>query len=648
MARPEEGIPSPGSGAFWFGPRASCTPLRILVALLIPVLASLLQWALWDQVRPLIWFFYYPALFLSAWISGPWGAIPAAALSGFLAVFFFVPLVLHLQKESQSFLPSVVLFLVMGALFGWFHDRLAKTERQNLALLEADRRRNQAALESKEALLARVSRMAKVGGWAFETATGKGEWTEEVARIHDLDPSAPICVAEGLSYYTGASRPIIERAVREAIELARPFDLELEILSAKGVPKWVRTQAEPVVEHGQVVRVYGSLQDITERKQAEVAFQEGEDRLKLFFAHSPASLAMFDREMRYLAVSQRWLKDYGLTDQDLLGKSHYEVFPEITEAWKAIHRRGMAGEVVRADEDHFVRQNGTVQWLRWEVRPWRNSTGLVGGIVIFSEDITEIVERRLEVLRLNAGLERRVEERTAELTAANQELEAFAYAVSHDLRAPLRAMTGFSHALQEDFSAELPDKAKEFLDQITLGGRRMGDLIDGLLVLSRSTRGDLQRQPVDLSRLAEEARADLERSEPGRRVHWHIQPRLWTVGDPRMLKVVLSNLLGNAWKYTSHQTEATITFEALDENGIRFFHVRDDGAGFDTAYAAKLFKPFQRLHRQDEFPGLGVGLATVQRIIHRHGGRIDAEGEVGQGATFRFTLHANSVKEPDL
>jgi PAS domain S-box-containing protein len=399
MGPPVEGAPSgQGSWTSWFGPPAPRTPSRILVALLIPVLAALAQWFLWDHLRPLIWFAFYPAVFLSAWIGGLRGALASAALSAYLAVFCFVPPALHFPKANGAFLPSVILFLAMGALFGWFHDRLARIERENLALLEADRRRDQAALESQEALLQRVSRLAKVGGWAFDAATGKGEWTEEVARIHDLDPSAPASVAEGLSYYTSESRPVIERAVREAVELAQPYDLELEILSAKGVRKWVRTQAEPVVENGHVVRVHGSLQDITARKQAEAALQEGEERLRLFFAHSTAALAMFDREMRYLAVSQRWMRDYGLTGQELLGKTHYEVFPEITEEWKAVHRRGLAGEVVRMEEDRFLRQDGTIQWLRWEVRPWFSSAGPVGGIIIFTEDITERVQS-LEALR---------------------------------------------------------------------------------------------------------------------------------------------------------------------------------------------------------------------------------------------------------
>ena len=170
----------------------------------------------------------------------------------------------------------------------------------------------------------------------------------------------------------------------------------------------------------------------------------------------------------------------------------------------------------------------------------------------------------------------------------------------------------------------------------------MGELIDGLLALSRCTRGDLQRETVDLSELAERVKRDLQREEPGRRARWRIQPGLRAGGDPRMIEAVLRNLLGNAWKYSAGQEAAEIAFERTVEGGLPFFRVSDNGAGFDMAHAGKLFQPFQRLHRQDEFPGLGIGLATVQRILHRHGGRILARSEPGRGAEFLFSLPAHS------
>jgi light-regulated signal transduction histidine kinase (bacteriophytochrome) len=252
--------------------------------------------------------------------------------------------------------------------------------------------------------------------------------------------------------------------------------------------------------------------------------------------------------------------------------------------------------------------------------------------------IEQLRASEAKILRLNAELEQRVEERTTELLAANRELDAFAYAVSHDLRAPLRAMSGFSQALIEDYGDRLEGEARVFLDQIIIGSRRMGELIDGLLTLSRSTRGELRRDKVHLSAMAERLLNELSTQEPGRKVQWTVMPALSVTGDEAMLEVVLRNLLSNAWKYTSNRDQADIRFYARQEGSQQLFFVADNGAGFETAHAAKLFQPFQRLHRQEEFPGIGIGLATAQRIIHRHGGMIRAQGQQDRGATFSFSI----------
>jgi light-regulated signal transduction histidine kinase (bacteriophytochrome) len=245
-----------------------------------------------------------------------------------------------------------------------------------------------------------------------------------------------------------------------------------------------------------------------------------------------------------------------------------------------------------------------------------------------------------QVQRDAAELEERVAERTFELVAVNKELAAFAYSVSHDLRAPLRGIDGFSQALLEDYADKLDAEGQDYLRRVQAAGQRMGQLIDDLLNLSRVTRGEMRRETVDLSGLAQMIASEIQQREPERHVEFIIAEGLVAKGDARLLRVVLENLVGNAWKFTAKHPRARIEFGVTLHKGKRAYFVRDDGVGFDIAYADKLFGAFQRLHSVTEFEGTGIGLATVQRIIHRHGGRVWGEGEPGQGATFYFTLPA--------
>jgi len=263
----------------------------------------------------------------------------------------------------------------------------------------------------------------------------------------------------------------------------------------------------------------------------------------------------------------------------------------------------------------------------------------------FNQMLGRIEEQKKELQQHAMRLEQRVAERTrelekraAELLAANNELDAFAYSVSHDLRAPLRSIDGFSQVLLEDYGAQLDDGGRDSLHRVRAASQRMATLIDDLLKLARVTRTEMRTERVDLTGMARDIVGEIQRTTPDRQVDFAIAPGLEAEGDAQLLRVVLDNLLRNGWKYTGKQPQPRVEFTAVDENGDRVFVIKDNGAGFDMKYADKLFGVFQRLHSSAEFEGTGVGLATVRRIINRHGGRIWAEGVVDQGATFYFTL----------
>jgi light-regulated signal transduction histidine kinase (bacteriophytochrome) len=249
-----------------------------------------------------------------------------------------------------------------------------------------------------------------------------------------------------------------------------------------------------------------------------------------------------------------------------------------------------------------------------------------------------LIESRNQTRRANADLERRVAERTRQLESANRELEAFAYAVSHDLRAPLRSMSGFSQILQENAPPGLDEKSRHYLQRIHDASLRMSGLIEDLLNLSRIGRSELTARPIDLSQIAAEAAAAVRERHPTREVQLEVAPGMTVNADPRLLRIALENLLSNAWKYTARCPQARVSIGTqAGEHGPVYF-VRDNGVGFDMKYADKLFVPFQRLHPETEFPGNGIGLVTVQRIVARHGGRIWADARLDEGATFYFTL----------
>jgi PAS domain S-box-containing protein len=285
-----------------------------------------------------------------------------------------------------------------------------------------------------------------------------------------------------------------------------------------------------------------------------------------------------------------------------------------------------------------IRPDGALRWLFTRTSIIRDAAGRPLRIVGVSVDVTERKQAEDQVRAVNTSLEARLAACTLELSNANNELESFSYSVSHDLRAPLRAIDGFSLALLEDCGDQLDEASKGHLQRIRSAVQHMGALIDDLLNLSRVARAPFNAQSFDLSAIVSDVAQELQASQPDRNIAWKIQPGVLATGDAKLLRVAMENLLNNAWKFTSRHAQASIEFGKTQNDGASAFFVKDDGAGFDPAFADRLFGAFQRLHSATEFPGTGVGLATVQRVIRRHGGHIWADSSLGHGATFFFTL----------
>ncbi len=415
-----------------------------------------------------------------------------------------------------------------------------------------------------------------------------------------------------------------------------PLHTEFRIKRHDGVYRWFSIDAVPLRgASGAVERWFGLNTETEELRETQRSLRDREQRLQLVFDQMSAILWTIDRDFSITSVGGRALATLGVKANELLGRRITEVSPPATERdFSFLERltRSMEGEVQRYDTR--VREN----YFHTTLAPLREPDGSIVGVIGLAIDVSEQRRAQVALERLNLELETRVADATAELRAANAELEAFAYAVSHDLRAPLRAMSGFSEAIIEDLGPNAPVNLASSAQRIVKASRTMGELIDALLKLSRVTRGDLQNEVVDVSALSGTLVAGLAAAWPEREVVCHLQPGLQVRADRAMVGVLLQNLLENAWKYTGKTAAPQVWVEAITRQGQRYVCVRDNGAGFDMAYAARLFAPFQRLHRQDEFPGLGVGLATVQRIAHRHGGKVFAEGVPGKGATIGFWL----------
>jgi PAS domain S-box-containing protein len=400
---------------------------------------------------------------------------------------------------------------------------------------------------------------------------------------------------------------------------------------ASGAPSYVAVSGEPVFDDAGQFRGYrGTARDITASMLVDQQVRLLAEQLSTTLESVTDAFFTVDREWRFTYLNPEAERLLRQPRAQLQGRSLWQAFPDLVGTPSHAHYlRAMLDQAAVQLEEYYEPFD---VWVHVKAYPSRQ------GLAVFMRDMTERVRAQNEILRLNAELEERVRQRTEDLQVANRDLESFSYSIAHDLRAPLASIDGFSQVLEQQAGQAIDGRNLHYVRRIRNAVRHMSELTDGLLLLARLARASLRREPVDLARLARDALEACLQQAPQRQVELAMAPSLPAEGDPRLLAQVMGNLVGNAWKFTARTAQARIEIGMEQGDGQPVFFVRDNGAGFDMAYASRLFEAFQRLHASTEFEGTGIGLAIVHRIVDRHGGRIWAEASPGQGACFRFTL----------
>ena len=482
-----------------------------------------------------------------------------------------------------------------------------------------------------------------MGFWDWDMRTAGAIVSDRWTEMLELDlPNNWISFADFLGIIHPDDREMVNEKATAHLEGKTEFyDAEFRCVTKSGVVKWINSRGQVVEKdpEGKPFRFIGTHLDITERKKTEEERRESEERFRALFKNMTNSVALWEiiedetgrpYDARFLEINPAFEEMTGFKRREIIGNTISNIFPEFGRDWyNTVGKVARGGQPIRMVQT-IKRIGKTFITSVYSPSP--------GQCAVIREDITDRIKAEEEVRNLNKELEQRVVDRTAQLETTNKELESFSYTVSHDLRAPLRAIDGFSRIILEDYYDKLDDEGKRLLNVICKNTQDMGKLIDDLLAFSRTGRQKMKLSCIDMNTLARKTFEDVKASAPERNIVFEVQEPPPVYGDTALMRQALINLISNSVKFTRSRDRALIEFGGRIDSGENVYYLKDNGVGFDMQYVDKIFGVFQRLHKDSEFEGTGVGLAIVQRVIQMHGGRIWAEGKIGEGSIFYFTL----------
>jgi PAS domain S-box-containing protein len=500
-------------------------------------------------------------------------------------------------------------------------------------------------LKESISLMRIAGEKAKLGGWSVLLGENRLQWSDEVAAIHEMPSGYTPLVEDGTNFYAPEWRKKIIKVFTDCVKEGIPYDEEMEIITARGKRVWVRTIGEAIRDaDGKIYKVQGAIQDISQQKYEEEKIREKDLMFRKLSSNVPDMIYQFIKKpdgTYSVPISSEGIRNnFGCSPEDVINDFSpitRVIYPEDTErVIRAIEYS--AEHLTDFNCEYRVQIPGKpIQWIYSRSTPEKLPDGSITWYG-FNADVTYRKKSEEAIQKLNSELEKRVTERTLQLEAANRELEAFSYSVSHDLRSPLRHINGFSEILINQYSDNLPEEARKHLKTITNSVKKMGILIDDLLSFSRTSRVELRKTNLKMDQLVEDSLSQIKPSIKDRNITWDISPLPEINGDYNLMLLVWVNLIDNAVKYTSTRDNSIIKIGYEDKKDETVFYIKDNGVGFDMKYADKLFGVFQRLHVSSQFEGTGIGLANAQRIILRHGGKIWAEAEIDKGAAFYFSI----------